>query len=146
MDWTRRLLLVAAVATFATAAVLATSVIPPVRTDPFPNATPQRAVPAFWVNVILNVLLAAEAYGLSRVRSGTVTRRRAWAGVSGLVALLLGLALMDAATALAGHGPAMRAAVVALWVCVCLDLAGGLLMIVAASMQRTKAGVGAVAV
>lgn len=137
MHWPQRLLLFAAVATFATAAVLAVSVIPPVRADTFPHATPQRAVPAFWVNVILNILVAAEAFGSSRLRSGRATPRRVWAGVSGLVALLLGLALMDAATALAAHGPAMRGAVVALWVCVCLDLAGGVLMIVSAFMQRT---------
>ncbi|HQR44969.1 MAG TPA: hypothetical protein PLB02_01965 [Thermoanaerobaculia bacterium] len=124
-------------AAVTTAAVIAILVIPPVRADTFPHATPERAVPAFWINVILNVLVAAEAFDASRLRSGSPARRRVWTGLSGLVALLLGLALMDAATALAAHGPAMRGAVVALWVCVCLDLAGGVLMVVSAFSLRT---------
>lgn len=44
MDWARRLLVFAAVATFSTAPVLASSVSRPFRTDTFPDATPRRAV------------------------------------------------------------------------------------------------------
>jgi hypothetical protein len=136
MNRPRRLLLFAAAATFATAAVLAMAVIPPVRADTFPHATPERAVPAFWLNVILNILVAAAAFDSSRFRSGRAARPRIWGGLAGLVALLLAVALMDAAAALAAHGPAMRGAVVALWLCVCLDLSGGVFMIVSAFMQR----------
>jgi len=138
MHWPRRFLLFGALATFATAAILATSVIPPVLADTYPHATPERSVPAFWVNVILNILLAAEAFSFSRVRTGNAGRRRVWVGVSGVVALLLGLALTDAATALATHGSAMRGAVVALWACVCLNTAAGVSMIAASFMQRTS--------
>jgi hypothetical protein len=52
------------------------------------------------------------------------------------VALLLGLLLIDAATALSGHGPGMHGAGVALWVCVCLDLVGGASMVISAFARR----------
>jgi len=47
------------------------------------------------------------------------------AGVAGFLALCLGLLLVDAAVAFVGHGSGMRGAVVALWVCVCLDVIAG---------------------
>jgi len=138
MHRSSRLLLFAAMATLATAAVLAMSVIPPVRADAFPGAAPERAVPAFWVNAILNVLVAARALSASRLGDGAPTRRRVWTGVAGVIALLLGLALIDAAVAFRAHGPAMQGAVVALWVCVCLDLAGGVSMLVSTFLQRVR--------
>ena len=137
MRWPGRLLPFAAVATLATAAILATSVIPSVRADTFPGAMPERAVPAFWVNVILNLLVAAQAFGSSRRRAGGPTRRRGWTAAAGVVAALLGLALIDAAIAFAEHGPTMQGVIVALWVSVCLDLAAGVAMIVSAFVRRT---------
>jgi hypothetical protein len=115
----------------ASAAVVAFGVIPLVRADTYPQATPDRAVPAFWANVLLSVLVAAAAFASSRAAV-----RRILPGVAGIVAVLLGLVLIDAATAFSGHGPGMRGAVVALWVCVCLDLAGGALMGIAAFVRR----------
>jgi hypothetical protein len=131
-----RILLLGAAFLLASAAIVAFGVIPPVRSDTFPLATPDRAVPAFWGNVLLSVLAAATALASSRAGSTRATLRRVLPGVAGLVALLLGLLLIDAATAFSGHGPEMHGAVVALWVCVCLDLAGGASMVVSALVRR----------
>jgi hypothetical protein len=131
-----RMLLIGAFLTLAAAAVIALGVIPRVRADTFPGATPDRAVVGFWVNVILAVLTAAAALVSTRLGASRPTMRRVLPGVAGLVALLLGLALMDAAAAYSGHGPGMHGATVALWACVCLDLAGGALMVVAALIRR----------
>lgn len=133
-SWPRRILVLGAAFMLASAAVVAFDVIPPVRTDTFPLATPDRAVPAFWGNVLLALLVAAAALASSRVGSTRATLRRVLSGVLGLLALLLGLLLIDAATAFSGHGPAMHRAVLALWVCVCFDLAGGVSMVGSAFM------------
>lgn len=128
-SWRQRLLMLAAVLLVVSAAIVALGVIPLVRADTFPGAAPERAVPAFWGNVALVLLVAAAAITASRLRWSRATLRRVLVGVSGLVALLLGLLLIDAASAFSGHGPAMHRAVVALWVCVCLDVAAGIGMV-----------------
>ena len=129
-SWPRRMLLIGAALMLASAASVAVSVIPAVRADTFPHATPERAVPAFWVAIVLDVLVAGTA--LASGRFGY----RVLAGIMGIVALLLGLALVDAATAYPAHGPAMHAVVVVLWLCVGFDLAGGLSMIASAVTPR----------
>jgi len=111
------------------AAIVTFGVIPLVRADTFPGAAPDRAVPAFWANVLLVLLVAAAAVTSSRLGSNRATLRRVLAGVTGFLALVLGLLLIDAAAAFSGHGPGMHGAVVALWVCVCLDVAGGIAMV-----------------
>jgi len=111
------------------AAIVAFGMIPLVRADTFPGAAPDRAVPAFWANVLLVLLVVAAAVTSSRLGSNRATLRRVLAGVAGFLALVLGLLLIDAAAAFSGHGPGMHRAVVALWVCVCLDVAGGIAMV-----------------
>lgn len=132
----QRMLLLGAFLALASAAVIAVGVIPRVRADTFPGATPDRAIPAFWVNVLLTVLAAAAALASARLGSNRATLRRVLPGAAGVVAMLLGLALMDAAAAYSGHGPGMYTASAALWVCACLDLAGGASMVVSAFLRR----------
>jgi len=55
----RRMLLVCAVLFVIVALVVALGVIPPVQADTSPGAAPERAVPAFWVNIGLQLLAAA---------------------------------------------------------------------------------------
>ena len=135
-SWRQRILMLGAALMLASASVVVFGVIPPVRTDTFPGATPDSAVPAFWGNVLLVLLVAAAAVTSSRLGSNRATLRRALAGVPGLLALVLGLLLIDAAAAFSGHGPGMHGAVVALWVCVCLDVAAGIGMIGTALVRR----------
>jgi hypothetical protein len=65
------------------------------------------------------------------------TLRRALAGIPGLLALVLGLLLIDAATGLSGHGPGMHGAVVALSVWVCLDVIVGIGMVGSALVRQS---------
>jgi hypothetical protein len=125
-SWRRRVLILGAALMLVSASLVAFGVIPLVRADTFPGAAPDRAVPAFWVNVLLSLLVAVAAVPSSRLGSNRATLRRALAGVLGLLALVLGLFLIDAATAFSRHGAGTHGAVVVLWVCVCLDVAAGL--------------------
>jgi len=134
--WRQRMLMLAAALMLASAAIVAFGVIPLVRADTFPGAAPDRAVPAFWANVVLALSVAAAAAAASRLGSDRATLRRGLAGVPGLLALGVGLVLIDAATAFSGHGPGMHGAVVALWVCVCLDVAAGIGMVGAALVRQ----------
>lgn len=112
--------------------VVAAGVIPPVKADAHPGATPQTAVPAFWINVGLN-LLAAAGLGFLAVR----TRNRSPLttivfGFGAVVALLLALALLDAASAYSGHGRAMRTATILLFFCSAIEALAAALSIATA--------------
>ena len=135
-SWRQHILVVGAALMLVSAALVVFRVIPLVRADTFPGAAPDRAVPAFWANVLLVLLVVAAAVTSSRLGSNRATLRRALAGAPGLLALVLGLLLIDAAIAFSGHGPGMHGAVVALWVCVCLDVAAGIGMFVSAYARQ----------
>jgi len=135
-SWRQRILMLGAALLLASAALVAFGVIPLVRADIFPRTTPDRAVPAFWANVLLVLLVAAAAVTSSRLGSNRATLRRVLAGVPGLLVLVLGLLLIDAATVFSGHGPGMHGAVAALWVCVCLDVAAGVGMVGSALVRQ----------
>lgn len=128
----RRSLLISAVLLVAVALVVAAAIIPPVRVDTFPLATPDRAVAAFWVEVVFNVL-AATVVGFIAIR--TTGRSRPSTFVLGLLAflvLLFGYGLTDAALAFRAHGPALHAARMSLFFCSATDLLAALLVIATA--------------
>ena len=52
LSWSERIPVLAAICMLAVAGVIAFGVIAPVRVDTYPAATPDRAVPAFWANVV----------------------------------------------------------------------------------------------
>jgi len=135
-SWRQRFLMLGAALLLVSAALVAFGVIPLVRADTFPGAMPDSAVLAFWANVLFVLLVAAAAVASARLGSNHPTLRRVLAGVPGFLALALGLLLIDAAAAFSGHGAAMHGAVVALWVCVGLDVAAGIAMVVSAFMRR----------
>jgi len=135
-SWRQRILMLAAALMLTSAGIVAFGVIPLVRADTFPGAAPDRAVPAFWGNVVLVLSVAAAAVTASRLGLERATLRRVLAGVPGLLALGVGLVLIDAATAFSGHGPGMHGAVVALWVCVCLDVAAGIGLVWSALVRQ----------
>ena len=126
-----RLFLAGAVFLLAVAVVIAAGVIPPVRTDPFPGATPQAAVPAFWVNVAFSVV-AAVLLGLVARRATVRARRLSFAlGLLAVLILLFAFALSDAAVAYGAHGPALQTARTLLFYCVAADMLAVLLIIAA---------------
>jgi hypothetical protein len=116
----------------AVALVIALGVIPAVRSDTFPAATPDRAVPAFWVTVGINLMVAMVLLVVARRKKG---RTRTLASVLGLLAffaLMLAFALFDAASALRSHGPGMRPVSVLLFACSAADLMTALLVMLTA--------------
>lgn len=132
----QRILMLGSALMLVSAALIAFAVIPLAGADRAPGAAPDRAVPAFWAMVLLLLLVGAAALTSSRLGSNHATLRRALAGGPGLLAVILGLVLIDAAAAFSGHGPGMRGAVVALGVCVCLNVAAGLGMVGAALARQ----------
>jgi hypothetical protein len=108
--------------------VLTIGVIPPVKADTFRLAVPGRAAAAFWINVALSLVCAAL---LVLTAAPADKRSRASAVALGFLAafvLLLAIALFDAGMAFVGHGPALRAATVLLFLCAAADLIAGVLV------------------
>ncbi len=134
----QRMLLVSAVVFVIIALVLALGVIQPVKTDTYPGVTPDRAVAAFWVNIGLNLLSALTLFFIA-IRS----KGRSWISTSvlviaGLIVLLLGLALADAASAYQKHGPSMQSASILLFTCAAADFLGGALVVTTAFLRPKK--------
>lgn len=96
------------------------------------------AIPAFGGVVGIGLLLAAASLAAVRIDSAHPTLARVLSGIAGVLSVLLGLLLMDAALFYGGHGRGMLGAVVALWACVVLDIAAGG-MIAAASGRGFRA-------
>lgn len=136
----RRLLLIGAVLLVAVALVIPWDVIPPVRADTFPGATPESAVPAFLIIVFFQVLAAA-VVGLTAARITTVGR--AWRPVIlvplALLVLLSAYALEEPGRAYSREGPAMQTASVFLLACAASDLVAAVLMMAAAALLAKRA-------
>lgn len=79
LNFGRRSLLLSAALLVLAALVVILGVIPPVKTDTFPLATPERAVGAFMVSAVLYLLFAA-ALVIIGVRAAGRTRRHLGSG------------------------------------------------------------------
>ena len=127
----RRLILIVATLLIGVAFVLAVAVIPPVKAAPYPLASP-KAVSAFWLNAILQVLVAA-IFVFTAVRA--TGRGRLLTLVLGLLAfvtIVLGLALTDAGSAYRGDSPGLSRAAIFLFVCAAADLVAAVLVVTTA--------------
>ena len=134
----RRMLLVCAALLAAAAIVEAFGVIQPVQAATFPGATPERAVPAFWVNIGLNFAAAAILVCIAIWSKG-----RSWISISvlvviGLVTMFLGIALTDAAFAFQAAGPSMQTVSILLFFCAAADFLAGVLVIITAFLLPKK--------
>ena len=106
----RRMLFVYAAVIVAVALVIALGVIGPVKDDVYRNATPEVAVKAFWFNIGFTLFMAAILVLIaipSKGRSGISTAVHI---VVGFIVTILGLILIDAASAYHSHGPSMQTA------------------------------------
>ena len=124
-----RLLLVCGSLFLLVALIVALMVIPAVKSDMSPNAVPERAVVAFWVNVGFSLLLSASCGAVA-----VWSRGRGWLSTAslvllGVVALLLGLALTDAGSAFRSHELLARGTPSILFVCAVADLLAGALVL-----------------
>jgi Na+/proline symporter len=119
------------------AIIIAAIVIPAVRADTFPLATPDRAVTAFWVAVFLFFLLAA----VLLLMSLRITKRGVFVGLlaSGVVGLVVSLAQLDAADAFSKHGPELQTADVFLYICFAVGtLASVSLLLTALFLRKAR--------
>lgn len=132
-----RTLVVGAVLVLVAAVLLRVGVVPQVLRDAFPAAAPQRAAAAFRIVALLLVVVGIVALALSRVpAAGAFVRRALLPSIGGVLTVLLGLLLSDAAAAMTAHGPAMHGVVVMLWVCVVLVVVGGASLILSGVTSR----------
>ena len=133
-----RLLLVCASLFLLVAFVVALRVIPAVKSDISPNAVPERAVPPFWVNVGFSLLLSASCGAIAVWSRGRDRFSTASLVVLGIVALLLGLALVDAAVAFRSHEMLARGTSIFLFVCGTVDLLAGALVLLVTYRRPKK--------
>ena len=128
----RLVLLVCCMLLAAAAVGVAVGVIPAMWSDPFPGATPGKAVPVFWGVVVVHILAAADL--LFFFLRSAIHRGRSSAICSTLapIAILLALSLAGPACGFWVHGPAMRAADNLLFGCAAADLLAGALLVISA--------------
>ena len=124
----------------AIAIVIAVGIIPPVKADRSPMASPQQAADALWivagVNLLIAALLACSAVWSAKHARMTAGLLGAWA----ILSFLLALTLLAPATGYLDHGTAaMRTASVLLFFCVGAELLGaGLSTVTRAAADRTQ--------
>lgn len=132
LTFCRRLSLISAALLALVALVVAFTVIPSVRAEVLRGSTPQRAVHAFWANVLISGLAAAGLWLVSvRARRRSVLTSSVL-GLLALASFLLGLALTDAALAYRSHGPEMQVSVAVLFICSAIDFLAALLVVITA--------------
>ena len=132
-----RLLLVCTTLFLLVAFVVALGVIPAVKSDISPNAVPERAVPPFWVNIGFGLLLSASCGAIAVWSKGRDRFSTTILVVLGIVALLLGLALVDATMAFRSHEMLARNTSAILSACAAVDLSAGALVLVV-TIRRPK--------
>jgi hypothetical protein len=134
----RRLLRVAGGLAWGAAVIVLCGVIPALAAENIARTAP-RALPGFAVNAILNVLVGVALIAPVSRRGGGAGK--ALAVMAGFVGLLLGFALLDAASALTTHGLFRPLAAVACLTSAACDLGAGVLALVAAFRRhRTNCG------
>jgi hypothetical protein len=134
----RRIILACAVLLVSVIGLISLRVIPAVESDSYPGANPEIAVPAFWMNVglcfitaIIVTFIAITSKGRSRITTISLIS-------VGVVVLLLGLALVDAASAFRSHGPSMQSVSITLFICAAVDMFVGVTIGVMAILRPKR--------
>ena len=132
----RVMLAASVVLVIAAGLVVAVGVIPPVRVATVPDITPESAVPAFWVSVGLQLLAALILLLTAVLSRGRSRFSTSCLVVTGVVVLLLGFVLSDAALAFREAG--VPAVATLLFLCVAADALAGALALTAAFLRPKK--------
>jgi hypothetical protein len=119
----------------AVAMVIAVGVIPPVRVANAPDISPKDAVPAFRVAVGLHLLAGLVLLLITTLSKGRSRTSASGLVVTGIVVLLLGFVIGDAALAFLEAEPPMRAVTTLLFVCVAADVLAGALTVTTALLR-----------
>lgn len=134
----RLLLYICALLLAIIAVLIALGVIPPVKADTYPGVKHAKVVTAFWINISLN-LLSAFVFFFIAIRS----KERSWKSTSvliitGLLVIILGIALADAGSAYQKHGTSMQSASIILFFCAAVDFLTGVTIIITAFLRPKK--------
>ncbi len=139
LTFCRRSFSASAALLIAVGLVIAIGVIPAVKSDTLPFAAPERAVPAFWVNVVITLVVAATLLSIAARTAGRTRRLSFGLGLLAFVVLLLAFALIDADAALQSHGPELQTATQLLFYSAAADLIAAVLVIVTAFLLPKRA-------
>ena len=118
----RRCLLTISVLLIVVALIIAILVIPQIKAEVQRGGTPQTAYIAFWVNIILTVLVALVIWLIAIRTKGRRFLPMFILGLMAFIILLLGWTLVDAGEAYSGHGSAMQTASMFLFIGCGIDL------------------------
>lgn len=115
--------------------ILAFIVIPSVKMDTSPHATPERAVPAIWVVVIIHLLIVAALVWTIMVnkRGGQINKELLVA--AGVIPILLSLVILDGAFAYLDQ-PGMHGVGISMFLCVGSDFIAGVLALISRYFRR----------
>ena len=131
----QRVLIVCGVMFFIVGLVVVLGVIPPVKADTYPGVKHDKVVAAFAINIGLNLLAAFVLFFISLRKTKQNWKSATVLVFTGLLVLILGLALADAASAYQGHGPSMQTASILLFICAAVDFLSGVAVIIAAFLR-----------
>jgi peptidoglycan/LPS O-acetylase OafA/YrhL len=122
----------------AVAAILAIVVIPYVISDKSPSATPENAVPAISVIVIVHLLIVVALIWIIKVnkRSGEVKNKELLV-IAGVALIVLSLLMLDGAFAYIDN-PNMIVTGISMFICVGCDFIAGLLTLIARYFWKRK--------
>lgn len=134
----RRMLYVSISLLGIVAAIIAFAVIPQVISDTSPTATPENAVPAFWVNVSIHLFIIVALIWTIVVNNRGRRINKELLVAAGIIPIVLGLFLIDAAFAYKNN-PDMDASI---WLfrCVGYDVVAGLLVLIARYFRKKTVG------
>lgn len=115
----RRILYVGTGLVFVVTLILTFMVIPSVRMDSSPQATPERAVPAIWVSIIIHLLIVAALIWIILVNQRGGRIKKGLLVTLGVVLLLLSLMVLDGASAYLDHpDPIMHGVAISMFICI----------------------------
>jgi hypothetical protein len=105
-------------------------IIPQVKADTSPTATTERAVPAFWVIALIQLLIVAALIYSVMFSHREGHFENGFLVTTGVILIISSLILIDAASAAIGH-PDLHVAAIFLFICIGFDFTSGVLLLIA---------------
>jgi tryptophan-rich sensory protein len=108
--------------------ILAFMVIPTVKMDSSPQATPEIAVPFIWIVIIIHLFIVAGLVWTILVNQRGGRIKKGLLIALGVVLLLLSLVVLDGATAYLDHpDPIMHRVAISMFICIACNVAASVM-------------------